>query len=64
MEKGAIMEVPCDVFIPAAVGGVINAENAADLNCRFVVEAANVRLLDPSRCSFWKLQVFNKCLGK
>ena len=42
------MEVPCDVFIPAAVGGVITAENAHDLNCRFVIEAANVSPWNPN----------------
>ena len=31
----------CDVFIPAALGGVITAETAALLDCRMVLEAAN-----------------------
>lgn len=41
------MTLPCDVLIPAAIGGVITAENAPHLSCRIVVEAANVR---PSFC--------------
>jgi glutamate dehydrogenase (NAD(P)+) len=32
---------PCDVLIPAATGEVIDATNAADINARFVIEAAN-----------------------
>ncbi|MDO8186480.1 Glu/Leu/Phe/Val dehydrogenase dimerization domain-containing protein [Conexibacter sp. JD483] len=31
----------CDVFIPAALGGVITAETAPLLDCRLVLEAAN-----------------------
>jgi hypothetical protein len=33
--------MPCDVLIPAAIGGVVTAENAAQLQCKFLVEAAN-----------------------
>ena len=42
IDKSQILTVKCDVLIPAAVSGVITADNAASLNCRFVVEAANV----------------------
>jgi glutamate/leucine/phenylalanine/valine dehydrogenase len=31
----------CDVFIPAALGGMIHSENAARMRCRMIVEAAN-----------------------
>jgi glutamate dehydrogenase (NAD(P)+) len=31
----------CEVFIPAALGGMIHADNAGLLNCRMVVEGAN-----------------------
>ena len=41
MDKGAVLEIPCDVLVPAAVGGVITEENAGRLDCKFVVEAAN-----------------------
>lgn len=41
IDKSQILSVPCDVFIPAAISGVITGDNAASLNCRFVVEAAN-----------------------
>ncbi len=37
----AILELPCDVLIPAAVEAQITAENADRLQCRLVVEAAN-----------------------
>jgi glutamate dehydrogenase (NAD(P)+) len=37
-----IWTVPCEVMVPAALGGVINKEeNAKGLDCRMVVEAAN-----------------------
>jgi glutamate dehydrogenase (NAD(P)+) len=38
---GDLLKVKCDVLIPAAIGGVITGENAAALDCKFVVEAAN-----------------------
>lgn len=39
--REALFEVPCDIFIPAAVAGAIDARTAGKLNARFVVEAAN-----------------------
>jgi glutamate dehydrogenase (NAD(P)+) len=36
-----ILEVPCDLLVPAAVERQITAENADRLDCRMVVEAAN-----------------------
>lgn len=41
LPKEDILTVPCDVLIPAAIGGVITEENAGSLDCKFVVEAAN-----------------------
>ena len=32
---------PCDVLVPAALGGVITKDNAHALKCRVVVEGAN-----------------------
>ncbi|KAF5834407.1 glutamate dehydrogenase [Dunaliella salina] len=40
-----LLETPCDVLIPAALGGVITAENAGRLQCRVVVEAANAPVM-------------------
>lgn len=31
----------CDVLIPAALGGVLNRENASEVKAKFVIEAAN-----------------------
>lgn len=39
--KETILSVPCDVLIPAALGGVITEDNVGDLQCKVVVEAAN-----------------------
>jgi glutamate dehydrogenase (NAD(P)+) len=36
-----LFEVPCDVFIPAALGGMIHQGNADLLNCRMIIEGAN-----------------------
>ena len=36
-----LLGVPCEVFIPAALGGMIHAGNAGELSCRVVIEGAN-----------------------
>lgn len=36
-----LFKVDCDVFIPAALGGVIDASVAQGMSCKYVVEAAN-----------------------
>jgi glutamate dehydrogenase/leucine dehydrogenase len=36
-----LFEVPCDVFIPAALGGMIHKGNADLLDCRMIIEGAN-----------------------
>jgi len=41
IERDTLLEVPCDVLIPAAREGQITAENAPLLNCRLIAEAAN-----------------------
>eukprot|EP00775_Hariotina_reticulata_P010390 gene10390-10548_t len=37
----AFLTIPCDVLVPAALGGVITAPLAQKLQCKAVVEAAN-----------------------
>ena len=36
-----ILEHPCDILIPAAMEGVITEENASNLKCKILAEAAN-----------------------
>jgi glutamate dehydrogenase (NAD(P)+) len=36
-----LLAIECEVFIPAALGGMIHAGNADELNCRVVIEGAN-----------------------
>jgi glutamate dehydrogenase (NAD(P)+) len=36
-----LLEVDCDILVPAAIDGVINTENADRIRARLVVEAAN-----------------------
>jgi glutamate dehydrogenase (NAD(P)+) len=36
-----LVEVPCDVFIPAALGGMIHEHNADRMQCKVLVEGAN-----------------------
>jgi glutamate dehydrogenase (NAD(P)+) len=41
VEPDELLEVECEVFFPAALGGMIHADNADRLNCRMVIEGAN-----------------------
>jgi glutamate dehydrogenase (NAD(P)+) len=36
-----LLAIPCDVFIPAALGGMIHEGNADRMQCRVVIEGAN-----------------------
>ncbi len=42
IDNDRLLCMECDVLMPAAIGGVINADNAADLRCALVVEGANM----------------------
>ncbi len=37
----SLLELPCDFLIPAALGGVINKDNAARIQAKVILEAAN-----------------------
>jgi glutamate dehydrogenase (NAD(P)+) len=41
IDRDALLELPCDVLIPAAVEHQITDTNAPRLRCRLVAEAAN-----------------------
>jgi glutamate dehydrogenase (NAD(P)+) len=41
LETNDFLLTPCDILIPAALGGVIDAEVAQKINAKMVVEAAN-----------------------
>jgi glutamate dehydrogenase (NAD(P)+) len=41
ISKEEFLATECDVFIPAALGGMIHAHNADTLNCRILLEGAN-----------------------
>lgn len=45
----AIFEVACDVFIPCALGAVINDNTIHRLQCKAIVGSANNQLLDEER---------------
>ena len=54
IDPDELLAIECDVFIPAALGGMIHKDNAERMNCRMMVEGANspttpVRRLDPQR---------------
>lgn len=38
---GAALEVDCDILIPAALENQVNSENAANIKCKILAEAAN-----------------------
>jgi len=40
-EGNSVLESECDILIPAALEGVIHAENAARINAKLIIEAAN-----------------------
>ena len=42
IDKDSILNLECDVLIPASVSGVITEDNAHKLNCKVLAEAANV----------------------
>jgi glutamate dehydrogenase (NAD(P)+) len=41
VSRTAVLEVPCDILVPAALEHQITAANAATVDCRLIVEAAN-----------------------
>jgi glutamate dehydrogenase/leucine dehydrogenase len=41
IEPDELLEIECEVFIPAALGGMIHQANADSLRCRMVIEGAN-----------------------
>ncbi|KAE9455982.1 hypothetical protein C3L33_12107, partial [Rhododendron williamsianum] len=41
IDPNTILVEDCDILIPAALGGVINRENANDIKAKFIIEAAN-----------------------
>jgi glutamate dehydrogenase (NAD(P)+) len=41
VDPGELLATECDVFIPAALGGMIHEGNADALRCRMIVEGAN-----------------------
>jgi glutamate dehydrogenase (NAD(P)+) len=40
-EGGSVLESECDILIPAALEGVIDADNAARIKAKLIIEAAN-----------------------
>ncbi len=41
ISSSGVLEVPCDILVPAAIENQITVENAHRVECRLVVEAAN-----------------------
>jgi glutamate dehydrogenase (NAD(P)+) len=41
IDPDELLGIECDVFIPAALGGMIHEHNADKLNCKVIVEGAN-----------------------
>ena len=41
IEPNELLATECEIFIPAALGGLIHKANADTLNCRLIVEGAN-----------------------
>ena len=47
VDASAIMEVPCDVFSPNALGAILDAQSVARLACRIVAGGANNQIATP-----------------
>jgi Glutamate dehydrogenase/leucine dehydrogenase len=41
MNRDELLAVECDILIPAALGGVLTMDNAADVKAKYIIEAAN-----------------------
>jgi len=41
IDPNSLLTEECDVLIPAALGGVINKDNANDIKTKYIIEAAN-----------------------
>ncbi|KAB2071490.1 hypothetical protein ES319_A08G225600v1 [Gossypium barbadense] len=41
IDPKSVLVEDCDILIPAALGGVINRENANEIKAKFIIEAAN-----------------------
>jgi glutamate dehydrogenase (NAD(P)+) len=41
MQRDLLLTIDCDVLIPAALGGVLTAENCKDIKAKYIIEAAN-----------------------
>jgi len=41
ISSAEVLEIKCDVLIPAALGGVINESNVGRINANFIIEGAN-----------------------
>ncbi|KAM0924689.1 hypothetical protein ACQ4PT_004641 [Festuca glaucescens] len=41
VDSSSLLTEDCDVLIPAALGGVINKDNADDIKAKYIIEAAN-----------------------
>ena len=41
IDPDELVALECDVFIPAALGGMLHADNAESMRCRMIVEGAN-----------------------
>ncbi len=57
LEREKLLLVPCDILIPAALGNVINGENAPKIDTKLVIEAANHPLTPEAAAIFWKRNI-------
>ncbi len=42
MDRDAFIDIECDIFVPAAQPDVITADNAHRLNCKLILQGANI----------------------
>jgi glutamate dehydrogenase (NAD(P)+) len=57
IDNEELLALPCDFLMPAALGGAIHEDNVDNLNCKFVIEAANAPITPGAAETLWEKKV-------
>ncbi len=59
MERDAFIDLPVDIFVPAAQADVITEENAHRLNCKLLLQGANIPCTDVAEAILHERGIIN-----